>query len=334
MVRGASELKGGVDYPRDRVEFDAFFPDDAACELFLERLRWGEEFVCAACATAGSPWRSSRGLLVCRHCQRQVSPTAGTIFHRRRSPLRLWFLAAWEITSQKYGASALGIQRVLGLGSYQTAWAWLHKFRRAMVREGRDRLSGLVEADESYVGGEESGVKGRQTVKKAVVAIAVEVNGGRMGRVRLRHVRDVSEATLGGFLSEVVVAGSTIRTDGWAGYQGLRGRGFKHEVTVLSASTDPAHLVMPAVHRVASLLKRWILGTLQGGISKEHLTYYLDEFTFRFNRRSSRARGLLFYRLLEQAVAHGPTTIAQLSAKTGRGPRRTANTRTTRKHNI
>jgi transposase-like protein len=322
MAKPAGNLRGGIDYPRDRVEFDVFFPDDEACEGFLERLRWGSGFVCPACSATGTPWRSSRGLVLCPRCRLQISPTAGTIFHRRRAPLRLWFLAAWEITSQKYGASALGIQRILGLGSYQTAWAWLHKFRRAMVRQGRDGLSGLVEADETYVGGEESGVRGRQTVKKAVVAVAVEVNGGKMGRVRLHHVQDCSESTLGGLLSDVVVPGSTIHTDGWSGYQGLIGRGFKHEVTVLSTSPDPAHVVMPAVHRVASLLKRWILGTLQGGISKEHLPYYLDEFSFRFNRRNSRARGLLFYRLLEQATVHAPTTTAQLYCDTGRGPRR------------
>jgi transposase-like protein len=183
--------------------------------------------------------------------------------------------------------------------------------RRAMVHPGRDRLSGTIEADESYVGGEEAGVSGRQTVKKVIVAIAVELNDGKIGRVRLRCVPDVSASSLVGF------------PDGWRGYEGLADCGFDHKVTVLSASPDPAHVLMPSVHRAASLLKRWILGTLQSGIAREHLPYYLDEFTFRFNRRSSRARGLLFYRLLEQGVQCGHTPTARLYVGTGRGPRPT-----------
>lgn len=323
MVVPAVRLRGGVDYPRNRVEFDEFFPDDQTCLRYLEDLRWREGFVCPDCGRSGTPWRSSRGMLICPHCRKHASVLAGTLFHRTRTPLRVWLLAAWEITSQKYGTNALGLQRVLGLGSYQTAWAWLHKFRRAMVRPGRDRLSGTVEADESYVGGAEAGVSGRQTVKKAIVAIAVELNDGKIGRVRLRCVPGVSASSLVGFLTDVVVPGSTIHTDGWRGYEGLADCGFDHKVTVLSASPDPAHVLMPSVHRVASLLKRWILGTLQGGIARQHLPYYLDEFTFRFNRRSSRARGLLFYRLLEQAIQSAHTPTARLYKGTGRGPRPT-----------
>jgi transposase-like protein len=248
--------------------------------------------------------------------------TAGTIFEGTRKPLRLWFKAMWELISPKYGANALGLQRVLGLRSYTTAWAWLHKLRRAMVRPGRDRLREYVEVDECYVGGEEAGVCGRQTIKKAIVAIAVEVKDNGFGRIRLRHVPDVSAPSLLGFVTDAVEPGSIVRTDGWPSYAGLGSLGFEHEVTVLSASPDPAHVEMPAVHRVASLLKRWLLGTLQGAISKEHLPFYLDEFTFRFNRRTSRARGLLFYRLVEQAVQIDHVSTKQLFKKTGRGPRR------------
>jgi transposase-like protein len=313
--------RAGVDYPPNRVEFDRLFPDDAACFEYLGQLRWPQGFICPRCGTAEAPWKTSRGLLLCPRCRKHASITAGTIFHRTRTPLRSWFLAAWEITSQKYGANALGIQRVLGLGSYQTAWAWLHKFRRAMVRPDRDKLHGVVEVDESYVGGEEAGAPGRGTIKKSIVAIAVERKGKEMGRIRLGHIHDVSAKSLVGFVSDAVDPGSTIQTDGWLGYRGLRARGFAHSVTVLSASPDPAHVLMPAVHRVASLLKRWLMGTLQGGIAQEHLPYYLDEFTFRFNRRRSRARGLLFYRLLQQAVQHQHTPTAQLYKATGRGRR-------------
>ena len=321
MAVPASQLRGGVDYPRTRLELDEFFPDDAACLEYVEGLRWPEGFVCVGCGGLGEVWRASRGRLVCPHCRRQTSVLAGTVFHRTRSPLRLWFLAAWELTSQKYGANALGLQRVLGLGSYKTAWVWLHKLRRAMVRPDRDQLSGVVQVDESYVGGVEAGVRGRETIKKAIVAIAAEVDGRKIGRIRLRWVPDLSAPVLRGFVKDSIAPASTVHTDGWPSYQGLAKLGLRHTVTNLSTSGDPAHVLMSAVHRVASLLKRWVLGTLQGGIAREHLPYYLDEFTFRFNRRTSRARGLLFYRLLEQAVQCAPTPASALYLGTGRGKR-------------
>jgi transposase-like protein len=210
---------------------------------------------------------------------------------------------------------------VLDLKSYTTAWAWLQKLRRAMVRPGRDRLSGSVQVDESYVGGEETGVRGRKTVQKAIVAIAVEVKEDAIGRIRLRHVPDLSATSLQSFVTDVVHHGSTVQTDGLSSYEGLASLGFGHKATVLSRSHDPAHVQMPHVHRVASLLKRWLMGTLQGSVSREHLPYYLDEFTFRFNRRTSRARGMLFYRLAEQSLRTGPIHLKQLFKKTGRGRR-------------
>lgn len=321
----ASELKPGVDYPRDRLELDKFFPDEGSCVAYLERLRWPEGFVCPRCGWRGKPWRSARALLACRACGGQTSVLAGTIFHRTRTPLRTWFLAAWEVTSQKYGANALGLQRVLGLKSYKTAWAWLHKFRRAMVRRDRDRLKEIVEVDEIYVGGVEEGGRGRYTETKAIVAVAVEVvDEKRLGRVRMRPVRDVSAESLEPFVNDMVEPGTSVLTDGWSAYSGLETLGYDHIVINQSASPDPAHVLMPAVHRVASLVKRWLLGTYQGGISKAHLSYYLDEYTFRFNRRTSRARGLLFYRLLEQAAQAEYTPTAAFYLGTGRGQRRRA----------
>ena len=225
----------------------------------------------------------------------------------------MWFLTMWYVTNQKLGGSALGMQRILGLGSYQTAWTWLHKMRRAMVRPGRDQLAGRVEVDETYVGGDEEDVRGRQTETKAIVAVAIEVLEPRgFGRVRLRRVVDVSAGSLTPFVREVVAPGSLVHTDGWNGYNQLAQHGYRHERSILATSDAPAHVVMPAVHRVASLLKRWLLGTHQGAVSTKHLYYYLDEFTFRFNRRTSRARGLLFYRLVEQAVHVDPIHYKQL----------------------
>jgi len=251
---------------------------------------------------------TAREYLHCRACGAETSITAGTVFEGTRKPLRTWFLAMWFVTSQKHGASALGLKRILGLGSYQTAWTWLHKLRRAMVRAGRERLSGCVEVDETYVGGEEEGTHGRETYKKAIVAVAVEMRDPKgFGRIRVKRVSDVSSASLTPFVCQAVEPGSTVHTDGWKGYNDLAEHGYNRKVTVLSASGDPAHVVMPGVHRIAALLKRWLLGTHQGAVSNRHLDYYLDEYTFRFNRRTSASRGLLFYRLMQQA-ASTPTT--------------------------
>ena len=199
------------------------------------------------------------------------------------------------------------------MGSYQTAWAWLHKMRRAMIRPGREKMSGLVEVDETYVGGLEEGVHGRHTEKKAMVVIAVEIHLPMgFGRVRLGRVPDVMAESLVPFVRGAVEPGSVVQTDGWKGYDGLQKWGYIRKKTILSFSPEPAHVVMPGVHRIAALLKRWLLGTHQGVASARHLDYYLDEYTFRFNRRTSRSRGLLFYRLLEQAVQTDPTPYANM----------------------
>jgi len=210
------------------------------------------------------------------------------------------------VTAQKNGASALGLQRILGLRSYTTAWTWLHKVRRAMVRPGREQLSGHVEVDETYVGGLEEGVRGRRTETKALVVIACEENGKGIGRIRLRQIDNASGVCLHAFIKEAIQTGSLIHTDGWEGYRGIEANGYRHEVTVVRRSKQSVTELLPRVHLVAALLKRWLLGTHQGAVSPEHLDYYLDEFTFRFNRRRSRSRGKLFYRLLQQATAVEP----------------------------
>jgi hypothetical protein len=239
--------------------------------------------------------------------------TAGTVFEKTRVPLTTWFAAAWYVTNQKFGASALGLQRVLGLGSYQTAWTMLHKLRRAMVRPGRELLRGDVEVDETYVGAEDGGVGGRFVGKKAIVAIALEIKRPRgYGRVRLRRIADVSAASLVPFVTEVVEPSAVVLTDAWMGYRPLARHGYTHHRTSIRASDEPATVIMPGVHRIASLLKRWLLGTHQGAVRPVHLDAYLDEYTFRFNRRTSRSRGLLFYRLLEQAVVADPITYSQI----------------------
>lgn len=224
----------------------------------------------------------------------------------------------WLVTNQKSGVSALSLQQQLGLTRYETVWTLLHRLRRAMVRPGRDRLGGTVEVDETYVGGHEEGMRGRETYTKAIVAVAAEEDGAGVGRIRLATIPDVSGPSLVTFVEAHVEPGSLIHTDGWESYAALSVRSYRHRATTLSRQRRTAHEVMPRVHRVAALLKRWLLGTHQGAIRPLHLDHYLDEFTFRFNRRTSRSRGKLFYRLVQQAAA-GPPVSWQNVAEAKRG---------------
>lgn len=296
------------DYPRTLLELERRFTSEEACRQYLFALRWVEGFVCPRCG-GKTAWPMSRGLWLCADCRHQTSVTAGTVFQDSHLPLTTWFRAMWYVTSQKNGVSALGLQRALGLRSYKTAWAMLHKLRRAMVRPGRDRLHGTVEVDETYWGSEEQNVVGRLTYEKALIVVAAEEDGGGIGRIRLRRIPDLSQASLHGFIAQAIEPGSTVRTDGWNAYLGLEG--YTHDRRVQRRQLQGEHL-LPRVHRVVSLLKRWLLGTHQGAIGQEHLDYYLDEFTFRFNRRKSTSRGKLFYRLVQQAVQVEPVTFASM----------------------
>lgn len=303
-----------ADYPRTGLELEDRFRTEADCLGYLARLRWPEGFVCPRCQ-AGGGWLASRGRWICQACRYQASVLAGTVFQDTHKPLRMWFRAAWHIISQKSGASAVSLQKELGLGSYQTAWTWLHKLRRAMVRPGRDRLQGRVEVDETIIGGDSKG-PGRQLTDKFLIGIAAEENGKGIGRIRLECLPNATRVSLHRFIQSCVEPGSTVHTDGLPAYGGLQELGYPHETTVL-LGLDPAAAsrLLPRVHGVAALLKRWLLGTHQGAVSGKHLPYYLDEFTFRFNRRKSKSRGLLFHRLIEQAVRVGPQTYHDLTAE-------------------
>lgn len=230
--------------------------------------------------------------------------------------MRVWFRAIWWVTNQKSGVSALGLQRTLGLGSYRTAWVCLHKLRRAMVRPGRELLRGKIEVDEVAIGGKERGDRGkgwRSGDTKAIVVVAAEVRGDGIGRIRLKHVPDSSGAALGGFVKSVAAPGSEIITDGWKGYSGLAQASYIHRPTTISGKGKQAsNAVLPRVNLIASLLKRWVLGIHHGNVSRKHLGYYLDEYTFRFNRRQSTQRGMLFYRLIQQAATIEPAPYAEL----------------------
>lgn len=297
------------DYPRTLLELERRFSDEASCRAYLFALRWRQGFVCPACGGGGLAIR--RHLWRCENCRLETSVMAGTIFQDSKLPLTIWFRAMWQVTSQKNGISALGLQRVLGLGSYKNAWTLLHKLRRAMVRPGRERLQGVVEVDEAYWGAEESGVRGRKTIAKALIVVAAEANGEGIGRIRLRYIPDTNRATLHGFIQQSIEPGSMVVTDGLQAYRGLEG--YVHDRQIQKHQPADAEHLLPRVHRVISLLKRWLMGTHQGGIAHEHLEDYLNEFTFRFNRRTSASRGKLFYRLAQQSVLVSPVPFNSIA---------------------
>lgn len=301
---------GGVDYPRTYQEFRAWFDGEDACRDYLAGLRWPHGFACPACG-GGSAWVTARGLRMCQDCSVKTSVTAGTIFHRSRTPLSTWFAAAWLVTSSRNGVSAAGLHDALGFGSYETAWAWLHKFRRAMVRPERDRIGDpatqtIVELDQSYLG-----------AAQVPITIAVErTAAGRLGRVRMEVATKKNGLDMCDFARDVIVAGTTIHTDGAAAFLRLPSMGYPHQATnatVMGRSVEHIDTVMAGPHLVSSLLKRWTAGTLHYRVSDVHLPYYLDEFTFRFNRRNSRARGMLFFRLLQQAVDTDPQPLKRIT---------------------
>ena len=318
----------GQDYPKTWSEFMDWFHSEQACSDYLERLRWPKEFICPKCGVIGTAVKTSRNRLVCQSCKHQTSVTAGTIFDKTRTPLKAWLAGAWYVTNQKHGVSALGLQSVLGLGSYQTAWTMLHRFRRAMVRPGRELLNGLVEVDETYIAiGDKSipagGKRRHPKITKTLVVIAVEmIEPKGFGRIRLRRITDASESQVIPFVKDVVQAGATVHTDGSAAYRSLEEEGYMHQRSVVRGSEIPAHVSLPGVHRVASLIQRWLLGTHQGAVQPAKLDHYLDEFVFRFNRRKSLSRGMLFYRLIEQALIATPVTYREVvdpSKSAGRG---------------
>lgn len=290
------------------MEMEERFATEEACLNYLFALRWPDGFVCPHCGNHKS-WKMVRNLVLCSGCRRQVSVTSGTIFHDSRLPLVLWFRAMWHVTNEKNGVSALSLQRALGLGSQKTAWLLLHKLRRAMVRPGRDKLTGSVEVDEAYWGSNEEGVVGRLTKDKALILVAVEDDGKGIGRVRLRQIPDPTRVVLHGVIADFIEPGSTVRTDGLQAYRYLQG--YVHDRQP-QAAQPTGEYVLPKVHLVISLFKRWLLGTHQGAVSHKYLDDYLNEFTFRFNRRKSRSRGKLFYRLAQQAIALPPAPLASI----------------------
>jgi len=307
------------DLPRALPTFLKRFGTDAKCRADLVRARWPRGFHCLGCGHDRAWSHKKRLIEECAACGKQHSLLAGTIFEQTKTGLSRWFLAIYLVTSSKGGISAMELKRQMGFGSYQTAWSWLHKIRKAMVRPERPPLSERVEADETYLGGPRPGKPGRGAGGKTKVAGAVEsgrgqARGRRLGRLRLAVVADVSARSLEGFLGQNVARPATVATDGWSGYAGLAAAGYAHEPLNLAASWGDAALRLPAIHLVFGLAKRWLLGTHHGAVSRKHLPAYLDEFTFRFNRRTARSIAHRFARVIQQGVLTPPATYRNIVA--------------------
>ncbi|MBW8768073.1 MAG: IS1595 family transposase, partial [Geodermatophilales bacterium] len=301
--------------------FQARFGTDEQCRDYLFEARWPEGFCCTGCGHVDAYRHKKRLIDECVACGKQHSLLAGTIFEQTKTGLARWFLAVYLVTSSKRGIAAMELQRQMGFGSYGTAWAWLHKIRRAMVARDREPLGGRVEADETLVGGARPGKPGRGAAGKTVVAGAVESGRGkgegrRLGRLRLEAVPDASAASLQGFLGRNVRSPAEVATDGWRGYDGLAAEGYRHEPINLARSWGDAALRLPAIHLVFALAKRWLLGTHHGAVRPKHLQRYLDEYVFRFNRRTAKSISHRFARLIEQAVLTSPTTYRAISHPT------------------
>ena len=284
--------------------------------------RWPDGFVCPGCGHAGG-WRLGDGRWMCSDCGARTSPASGHDLRSHPDAADGVVHGVLAVCLPEGRISALSVQRSLEIGSYQTAWAMLHRLRSVLVRPGRELLHGRVEVDETFIGGEEPGLRGGRTKgKKALVAIAVErIEPRGYGRCRMSWIPDASGDSLRSFLIDSVQEGATVITDGWQGYRPATWRLYTHErIAVRDAKASD---LLPGVHRIASLAQRWLLGTHKGAVDEAHLTSYLDEFVFRFNRRRSRSRGMLFYRVLELAVTHDPVRYRDLILN----PRRTTTPR-------
>jgi transposase-like protein len=308
---------GNLGYPKNMREFRERFSTQDACREYLVRCRWPDGFVCPKCLSKKAWLNKKRYSFECQECGRQTSPTANTIMHRSHLPLQEWFWAAYLVATHTPGISALQLQRQLGIGGYKNAWHLLHRLRRAMVNDNRTRLSGLIEVDESFIGGPAKGKKGRGVAAsshKSLVVGAVEVltyenadgkRQERAGRLRLALITAATEESLGEFLTQNIESGSRVRTDGWKGYSDAAVADFIHHVRVVGSS-QLAHKKFPHIHRVFSNLKTWINGT-HHGVEPKHLPSYLDEFVFRFNRRNTPMAA--FQTLLGISVQKKPTPL-------------------------
>jgi len=298
------------EFPKNEIEFDQRFLNETACYHYLFKMKWPQGFICVK-FNYQYPWVSKKHIYICQRCQHQHSLTAGTIMDSSKKPITYWFKAMWWFTTRKSGINAVNLQELLGFGSYNTAWAWLQKLRRCTIRKERERLSGNVEVDEFFIGGQKSGKRGRGSTGKTIVAVAVERKGEKLGRIRLKVIPNCSSDSLLTFINDTVLTDSTVYTDGWKGYYGLDKEIYTHRQVFQNKSPDKDS-VLPGVHLIASLVKRLIIGTHQGRFDSHYLQNYLDEYVFRFNRRTSKSIGKKFMRIVQQVMQSSKITFSQI----------------------
>jgi len=300
-------------YPKNEMDFEKMFPDEECCVNYLFEQRWPKGFVCPKCKNHGH-WELQGYVFECSNCHTQTSITAGTVMHKTRKPLKMWFKAFWWYSNNKTGISALELKRLLGLNSYQTAWSWLQKIRSNSIRIDREKLSGNVEIDETFIGGRDIGGKRGRGSKKVAVAVAVEKIGRKTGRIRLSVMDDCSGDCIQSFVKENVLYGSNVITDGWPSYEKLSTQGYTHSPRKIKKNKKDAASLLPGVHIVASLIKRFLLGTYQAKFARKHLQKYLDEYCFRYNRRTSKWIGKKFMRIVQMAAQQQALTYQQIIA--------------------
>ena len=298
------------DFPKSQIEFEKRFATEKACCDYLFKMKWPQGFVCPKCSHQAY-WISSKYIYICTRCESHISLTADTIMHDTKKPITYWFKAMWWFTTRKSGVNAINLKDLLAFGSYSTAWTWLQKLRRCTIRNGREKLSGIVEVDDFVLGGPKPGKRGRGAAGKTIVLAATEKRGRQLGRIRLQITPDCSSDSLMPFIEHNIQTGSHIITDGWKGFDPIGEDSYSHQKVYWSKSVDKAS-VLPGVHLVASLLKRVMLGTFQGRFEPKHLQSYLDEYVFRFNRRNSKSVGKKFMRIAQQVMASIKITQNQL----------------------
>ncbi len=302
------------DFPKSEIEFDQRFLDESACFNYLFKLKWPNGFRCTRCEHQAY-WLSAKNLYICTRCEHQHSLTAGTIMDSSKKPITYWFKAMWWFTTRKAGVNAVNLKDLLGFSSYNTAWHWLQKLRRCTIRKDREKLSGHVEVDEFFIGGQKSGKRGRGSNGKTAVVAAVERQDQKIGRIRLKVIPDCSADSLLPFIDDNIEAGSEVVTDGWKGYESLDENTFHHH-QVFQNKADDKDSVLSGVHLVASLVKRMMLGTHQGRFDPQYLQNYLDEYVFRFNRRTSNFVGKKFMRIAQQVISSTRITWQQIKTDT------------------
>lgn len=295
------------DFPRNLLEFQRRFSTEEACRDFIRDVRWPKGFICPACSHKEAHVRKDTGGFQCRACGKITSVTAGTVMHRTHLPLTAWMWAAWLLVTSKGGISGLELSRQFGIRQ-ESAFTLLHRLRHAMVAPERSRLRGVVEVDETYVGGFERGRIGRGTEKKALVVGAVEVRGKKPTRIRLRLIEDGSYRHIHGFIRDTIEPGSLLVTDGSGAYKDIPG--YRHSVKIAGQEGVEQDDVLPYFHTAISNLKAWLKGTHHGAVRRHHLQAYLNEFCFRYNRREN--LGEAFMRLLELSPAVGSLPYSEL----------------------